>query len=502
MGQHPIISTLRTQINIMKRITLLLTLALTTQLFAQEKQRVEETVKKATIKSHIGFLASDIMRGRDTPSPELKIAAEYIKSRFEEYGVQSLSEMGGYLQPVPMMKIVPPTEGQITVGETAYKLLDDFLWMDGDKRQLEAPLVFVNFGMEGVTEKQVKGKVVIALCGDGESQSPQKWFNQSKVKGKKLQEMGAVALIELYNSNKIPWRVLRGYLNREQVVLDDGGRTGFTRIWMNRSKEDAQSLDQDDTLVKIAMELGDTRKFVSQNVVGYVEGADPKLKDEYIVYAAHYDHVGVGRADARGDTIYNGARDNAVGTVTVLSAAENLAQYPTKRSALFVLFTAEEKGLLGSQYYIENTGIDLDKIVYCFNSDNGGYNDTSLATIIGLTRTTAEAMIKQSCKTFGLEAIEDPAPEQGLFDRSDNVRFAAKGIPAPTFSMGFTAFDKEITKYYHQPSDEPESMDFDYLEKFFKAYVLSCRQIGNADEAPFWVEGDKYYEAGVELYGE
>jgi Zn-dependent M28 family amino/carboxypeptidase len=183
-----------------------------------------------------------------------------------------------------------------------------------------------------------------------------------------------------------------------------------------------------------------------------------------------------------------------------MSAAENMGKYPTDRSALFVLFTGEEKGLLGSEWFVENAPVDLEKIVYCFNSDNGGYNDTSLATIIGLTRTTAQEDIKKAVSAFGLKAIEDPAPEQGLFDRSDNVRFAAKGIPAPTFSLGFTAFDEEIGKYYHQPSDDPASLDYDYLFKFFKAYVYAARMIGNATEVPFWVEGDKYYEAGVELY--
>ena len=206
------------------------------------------------------------------------------------------------------------------------------------------------------------------------------------------------------------------------------------------------------------------------------------------------------KADANGDSIYNGSRDNAVGTVTVLTAAQNLAKKPTKRSGLFVLFTGEEKGLLGSKSFVDNSPVDLSDIVYCFNSDNGGYNDTSKATIIGLTRTTAEEMIVEACQAFGLEAIEDPAPEQGLFDRSDNVRFAAKGIPAPTFSMGFTAFDDEITKYYHQAGDNPNTLDYAYLEKFFKSYVYACRMIGNAKKTPFWNKGDKYYDSGVELY--
>jgi Zn-dependent M28 family amino/carboxypeptidase len=139
-------------------------------------------------------------------------------------------------------------------------------------------------------------------------------------------------------------------------------------------------------------------------------------------------------------------------------------------------------------------------MVYCFNSDNGGYNDTSLTTIVGLGRTTAEQHIVDASAAFGLKAIDDPAGEQGLFDRSDNVNFAKKGVPAPTFSMGFTAFDDEIFKYYHQTRDNPESIDYDYLEKFFSAYVMSCRLIANDAKTPFWVKGDKYYEAGKSLY--
>ena len=220
------------------------------------------------------------------------------------------------------------------------------------------------------------------------------------------------------------------------------------------------------------------------------------------MYSAHYDHVGIGLADEKGDSIYNGARDNAIGTVTVLSMAENLAKHPTKRSALFVLFTAEEKGLLGSKYYADNPLLPLKDVVYCFNSDGAGYNDTSKITIFGLNRTTATRQILNAAKAYNLEAIDDPASEQNLFDRSDNVSFAKKGIPAPTFSLGFTAFDDEIGKYYHRPADEPASVDYDYLYNFFRAYVYAGRLIADKAERPFWTEGDKYYEAGVELYKE
>ncbi len=243
----------------------------------------------------------------------------------------------------------------------------------------------------------------------------------------------------------------------------------------------------------------DSTIMTGKNVVGIVEGTDPELKDEFILYSAHYDHIGV-RNTGQPDSIFNGARDNAVGTVTVLSAAENIAKYPTRRSAIFILWTAEEMGLRGSRYFAENPLIPLQNIVYCFNSDNGGYNDTSIATIVGLGRTTAEADIRQACEAFGLRAIDDPAGEQGLFDRSDNVNFARKGIPAPTFSLGFTAFDEEIMKYYHQVADEPDNLDYEYLEKFFRSYVLACRLIANNPETPFWVENDKYYNAGKALY--
>ncbi|MGB5263283.1 MAG: M28 family peptidase, partial [Lutimonas sp.] len=151
-------------------------------------------------------------------------------------------------------------------------------------------------------------------------------------------------------------------------------------------------------------------------------------------------------------------------------------------------------------YYAEHPLVPLNQSVFCFNSDNGGYNDTSKATIIGLNRTSAAKHILSGAKAFGLNAIDDPAPEQGLFDRSDNVSFAAKGIPAPTYSMGFHSFDEEINKYYHQVTDNPETLDYDYLEKFFRSYVLTCRLIANDPETPFWIKGDKYYEAGVKLY--
>ncbi|GAB4237547.1 MAG: M28 family metallopeptidase [Ekhidna sp.] len=485
----------------MKKL-LILTTFIAMQAWAQDdKTLVDQSVNKETIKSHIYFLASDELRGRDTGSPELKIAASYLQSRFMEYGVGMLEGMDTYVQDVPMKRKSPPSRGTINIGEEAFQFLDDFVLMDGANLDLDAPIVFLEYGMDDYTKKDIEGKIVVTLCGDGKDQSPQAWFSLSGQKGNKFRDLGAVALIELFNSPQIPWNILKNFFTGDQILLDaEQGEKPLPRVWMNRAADQLADLKKKKTEGSISISSAEEKPFISQNIIGVVEGTDENLKNEYVVYSAHYDHVGIGTADAKGDSIYNGARDNATGVVTVLSAAKNIAANPTKRSSLFILYTGEEKGLLGSNYFVENSPVSMEQIVYCFNSDNGGYNDTSKATIIGLGRTTAQDLIVKACEAFGLEAIDDPAPEQGLFDRSDNVHFARKGVPAPTFSLGFTAFDAEIGKYYHQPGDEAQTLDYDYLEKFFKSYVYACRLIGNADQTPFWKEGDKYYEAGKALY--
>lgn len=239
----------------------------------------------------------------------------------------------------------------------------------------------------------------------------------------------------------------------------------------------------------------------SKNVIGVVEGSDPDLQNEYLLLSAHYDHVGVGPATAEGDSIYNGARDNAIGVATIMAAGKYFADHPPKRSIILALWTAEELGLIGSGYFAEHPAVPLEQIVYNLNIDGAGYNDTTKVTVVGLERTDAESIFESSSREFELDVIPSPAPELGLFNRSDNVHFARKGIPAPTFSPGFTAFDEEIQYYYHQPTDEANSLNFGYVTNYTKAYILSAERIANADEAPFWKSGDSYEDAGIQLYG-
>ena len=458
------------------------------------------TLSKNTIKGHIYFLASDELRGRQTGSAEIDIAAQYLANAFRRYGVQPVpGAEEDYFQPVLLEEVQPATQMSLTIGD--YNS-DELIMIKGQNVNMESELVFVDYGLEKDYKGNVQGKIIVALAGAEGRSDPNTLFEMAAVKRKIAIDKGAAGLIEISALNPGMFGRFAGFFSNGKLVTKAGGDNAFVHLWVRDGRGTIEKeVGKKKTQGKLSISGVIKNEIRAKNVVGMVEGTDPVLKNEFVIYSAHYDHIGVGQPGAKGDSIYNGARDNAVGTVTVLSAAENIAKHPTKRSALFIFFTAEEKGLLGSKWYVDHPLIPLEKAVYCFNSDNAGYNDISIATIIGLERTTASGNIKAACREFGLKAVDDPAPEQGLFDRSDNVNFAVKGIPAPTFSLGFTSFDAEIMKYYHQTADNPDNLDYDYLEKFFGAYVLSCRKIANDPGTPFWVEGDKYHGAGEALYG-
>ncbi len=465
-----------------------------------------ETVSQQTIKDHIYYLASDELKGRDTGSPEILIAADYIADQLKSYGAQPVPGADGYFQKVPLRMKTPATAGSFEFSGRKFNLNEDFLIVDGKSGAFEGEIVYLNYGQESDYENaEVEGRMVFAKAGNGEVSDRRDILRLSREKYELARSKGAAGLVEFYSSPATPWGQLGNSFNRVGITVDSFEDSGeiIPHLWLKDLNNANQRFMMTKSIKRATINIeGMTNELTGdKNVLAMVEGTDPELKDEIIMFSAHYDHVGIGRPNAEGDSIYNGTRDNAIGTVTVLSAAENIAKHPMKRSALFVLFTGEEKGLLGSRYLADNPIIPNDQIVFCWNSDNAGYNDTTISTIVGLERTTASQYIKDANVAFGLTAIDDPAGEQGLFDRSDNVSFARKGIPAPTYSLGFTAFEGDVTKYYHQAGDNPNTVDYDYLEKFFKSYVYASRMIGNAEETPFWVEGDKYYEAGQELYG-
>ena len=472
-----------------------------------DKALTESTVNALEIGAHMRFLSSDELMGRDTPSPGLKTAARYIESELIRYGVRTAPGMDSYFQPVPLKVTTPPNSLELVINDRPSQS-DQLVSINSSNIELmKEKMVFLEFGGADDFDKvDVSDKIVVVKCGDGVNFNAIKWFEMGIEKRQRALDGGALALVELYQRAPIPWQVVTGFLRRTRVAIQENAEanpTELAHLWVNdpefELEELIKSTGKDQASLIVA--ASESSFVTSQNVVGMVEGTDLLMKDQFIVYSAHYDHVGIGKPNDEGDSIYNGARDNAFGTTNILSIAKNISLHPTKRSAIFLFFTAEEKGLLGSKWYVDHPVVPMENHVFCFNIDNAGYNNTEVATTIGLERTSAGNKIKEACRAFNLEAIADPAPEQGLFNRSDNVHFARKGIPAPTLSMGFTAFDETIMAYYHQPTDQFNTLDFDYLQKLISAYVYAARLIANSKNKPFWIEGDEYYEAGLELYG-
>ena len=489
----------------MKKITLSLSMLLAIgKLAIAQSTDIENKFNREEAISHFSYLASDELKGRDPIRPEIEMAASYIASEFEKYGAKQVPGATGYYQLIPFMMSTPPKTGEIVIDGQTYEQGETLLVLSGPDLEGSYELVDVGFGLEADYEgKDLKGKIAVSNVGAPDQMSPAALFSLGAEKIKLAKENGAVGLVEMFNIPSVPWQLVSRFLNRTQLTVDQGEAGDLPYIWVKDSKN---SIKSDMAKGKISEARFKIQKKTNQaiegkNVVAWIEGTDPALKNEFVMLSAHYDHVGVGEPDSNGDSIFNGARDNAVGTVAVINAAKYFTENPPKRSILLAAWTAEEKGLLGSAYFASNPLIPLKDIIFNLNIDNGGYNDTSIITVIGLGRTTADNLISEAVSEIGLKAISDPAPEQGLYDRSDNVSFAKHGVPAPTFSLGFTAFDDEINKYYHKQADSVESFDLDYAVKYWKAYILAAQKIANMSEKPFWVPGDKYEGVGKSLYG-
>lgn len=472
----------------------------------------ERAVPIAETSAHIQFLASDELEGRMTGELGNDVAARYIATHFQRYGVKPLTP--NYFQPIPFIKRIPPKVLSLAFrNKTENKVLpsDNLLLLIGDSINLSAQIVYVGFGVvdsasgrDDYNGVDVSGKIVVARVGTSEEDSPRTLFGAFKQKQDVAKAKGALALIELYRFG-FPFARLKQFFGAGSLSLDDrtSSASSFTHVLLNDDASDIRTFVQTQKSLNVQLQTDGYKlqKVFSKNVVGMIEGTDPKLKDEFLLLSAHYDHIGVKSTPNSIDSIYNGARDNAMGTTALLCASRIFSQDPPKRSILLMACTGEEVGLLGSAYYAEHPLVPLHKTVFNLNIDGAGYNDTSIVTVIGLERTTAEQDILEACKSVGLRAVQDPAPEQNLFDRSDNVSFAKKGIPAPTFSPGFRAFDDAINKFYHQAADQAdENFDFAYLHRFIKTFIHTSRRIADNPLAPQWKSGDKYESVGKKLY--
>lgn len=500
----------------MKQIISTVALLLFGTLYLHAQPSTTELVQQAELEQHVRFLASDELRGRYTGSVGNRTAARYIAEYLRAQGCQPVEGMTDYFQEIPFQSVRPPETATFKVGDKAYKYGEDFFLSNGPAATLEGAAVFAEHawvdeeeGIDHFAGLDVKGKLVFAWSGKPGSRDPQEAFAASKIKRRLAAERGALGLVEVYRL-PFPWKFLLNYLNKESLSIadpDDAVSEGLVYGMLNE-KSDApfEAMKAGNkTLVSLTSSGVLRSKMHSSNVAAVLEGSDPVLKNEYMVVTAHYDHVGVaeqggGRAYGKRDSIFNGARDNAIGVASMMLTAKVMAVNRPKRSVLFLALTAEEQGLIGSSYFVKYPLLPLDQIVFNFNTDGAGYNDTTLVAVMGYDRTGIAPLIDQGSSKFGLKVIADPAPEQGLFDRSDNVSFARKGIPALSYSPGFAAFDDALMKNYHQVSDEAGTLDFGYLLKYSRSFIETARMIADDEKRPFWVSGDKYESAGKALY--
>ncbi len=243
----------------------------------------------------------------------------------------------------------------------------------------------------------------------------------------------------------------------------------------------------------------------SPNVIGIVRGTDPALADEYVVYSAHLDHEGIG-AEVNGDSIYNGAYDNAMGVSLLIEAARVFAASPPRRSVLFIAVTGEERGLLGSDYFAHYPTVPSESMVANVNLDMPLFL-YPLADIIafGAEHSSLESTIRDAIVEEGFELTLDPMPEENLFIRSDQYSFVKRGIPATFLVPGFASTDPDIDgkamveehrmQHYHRPSDDmSRPFHWDSALRFARANVLIGAAVGDADERPTWNEGDFFGE--------
>ena len=250
------------------------------------------------------------------------------------------------------------------------------------------------------------------------------------------------------------------------------------------------------------------RDIESKNVIGRVDGADPQLKSQAVIYSAHWDHLGIG-VPVNGDRIYNGAVDNATGCAVVLEIARVWAAQPRKpkRSALFLFVTAEESGLLGSQYYGEHPEAPAGQTAVDLNYDAlYPFGKTRDVSVVGAERTTLWPLIQRDAKGMNLEIKPDPEPDQGHYYRSDHFSLARVVIPSFSIAQGTdyvgkppnfgkTVFEDYNNKHYHQPSDEyHDDWDFSGMEQMASFGLTLGLDIANAPKLPTWKPGDEFLQ--------
>jgi Zn-dependent M28 family amino/carboxypeptidase len=469
--------------------------------------RAVATITQDDFAWRVGVMAHDSMRGRDTPSPGLDRTAEWIASEFRRFGLKGGAEGGSFIQRYPLVETALDADasGLQVAGGPRLRFGADLAPMWGaEEAAVTGALVLVTGEPDGpaLERADLRGKHVALALPPGAEANRRALFAMLSAVG----NSGAASVMFVSRDDDAAWARALAAAMEPSFSWPGEERSGAGPFGMPRLQVRAAALARvlrsaglgPERLDRTgAMQVSPVRGVTltltqrvrtspasAPNVVGILEGSDPVLKDEYVVFSAHMDHVGTGTPDAGGDSIFNGADDNASGTAAVMEVAEALASTSPapRRSVLFVLVSGEEKGLWGSQYYADHPSVPVTRMVADLNADMVGRNWTDTIVAIGKEHSDLGETLNRvnaAHPELRMTAIDDLWPEERFYFRSDHYNFARKGVPILFFFNG-THPD------YHGRDDEPERVDSEKAARISRLLFHLGMEVANADERPRW----------------
>ncbi|HEX2076841.1 MAG TPA: M20/M25/M40 family metallo-hydrolase [Longimicrobium sp.] len=470
-------------------------------------EQAAATITPQDLHARIEFLASDLMRGRDTPSPELEIAAGYLVNQYRLMGYAPGGEDATFLQwwPFPLRRLNAAAASFDVAGAggtTRLALGRDFFSAGGTASPVTGSgLVWAGSAAEGVlAEGSLRDRVVVVALPGRYTRDWRLERNRQRVAA---QRAGAAAVVYVLDP---VWTAdsIAKYGQMAQAPSRGMSTTpAYPQLFVSQEaarrlfQAGGVSLEQQwggaAAVTRPAPLAGATASFSlpvemldqarAPNVAAVLPGSDPALRDEYVVVSAHFDHVGVG-APVNGDSIYNGADDDASGTSGLLEVAQAFAQLGVRprRSVLFLHVSGEEKGLAGSEWYSDHPTVPLGQIVANVNVDMIGRNAPDSVVVIGKDYSTLGDLanrLDEAHPELNLTLADDIWPQERFFFRSDHFNFARKEIPAIFFFSG-------VHEDYHRPSDEVEKIDLDKATRISRMVFYLVYEIANDPQRPRW----------------
>jgi hypothetical protein len=499
-----------------------------------------QAIRPEAIRAHLTFLADDLLEGRGTGTRGQELAARYVAAQFDAMGLEPAGANGTYFQPIRFRSVlVVPDETSVEIvqnGNEETLVYGRDYFANGDPRQpvssLSGQVVYVGygvtasgFGIDDYKGMDVRGKIVAILRG-AQSQLPsaeRAHYGNEQNKLDNAASHGAIGAIQLRNaeSEKVqPFsRALRQSALPTMSWLEENGHPngraeeirnmavlsvpGTEKLFSGSIPDKPLPLPVSISIRTVSHHSSVT----SSNVAAVLRGADPRLRDEYVIYTAHTDHLGIG-VPVNGHAIYNGAFDNASGTAVLIEVARAFTHLEPRqrRSVLFLAPTAEEKGLLGSDYFVEHPTVPRSQIVADVNMDSQNLQfDFRDVVLLGAEHSSLGTVAARAAAKMNLEVTPDPVPEQGFFRRSDQYSFVRRGIPSLFLRRGTKAVDPRIdglkaanewyATIYHTPSDDlTQHFDWGAGVKSAKLSFLLGYIIAQDNVRPIWNDGDFFGE--------